>query len=103
MRGQGFGALAEDDEDGLGGIFGELVVFELAEGGGEDPGGVAVDEGAEGGLIAVGVSLKQCGIVRGLLFCALDRHPCSACMGPTLQLCPERGVVRHEFWILAIL
>ena len=37
----------EEDEDGLGGVFSELSIAELAVGGGEDPGAVAVDEGAE--------------------------------------------------------
>ena len=48
--GHGVGLLCEEEEDGLGGVFGEMAVVELAEGGGEDPGGVAVGEGAEGGF-----------------------------------------------------
>jgi hypothetical protein len=41
---------AEKDENGLGGVFGEVHVAQPPIGGGIDPGGVTIDDGAEGGL-----------------------------------------------------
>ncbi len=47
---KGGGFFGEDDEDGLGGIFGGVGIGELAAGGGVDEREVAVDELAEGVL-----------------------------------------------------
>ena len=43
-----FGALGEQDEDGLGDVFGEMGIAQDALGGGMDGGEVTVDELAEG-------------------------------------------------------
>ena len=66
--GHGVGLLCEEEEDGLCGVFGEMAVVELAEGGGEEPGGVAVGEGAEGGFgTRGGEVVEEVGVGWGVL------------------------------------
>src|SRR5207248_1114806 len=54
-----FGLLREDQEDGLGHILGQVLVFHLAQGGGIDQVDVAVDELRKGVLGAGGGVLNK--------------------------------------------
>jgi hypothetical protein len=56
---EGGGFLGEGEEDGLGGVFGEGGVAEAEETDGVEPGGVALDEQAEGRLGVLGDELVE--------------------------------------------